>query len=123
MKKSVSLLKSTVIIEDKHKFSKLMFMHCNDAQEQKVKIAKYSEFGFTSLIQLILFLEPSVNRRLRGKAGWWYSDGKEYESWKDPGYMPDLCDGYNEPSDKELNKLISHSKNLRVALTLINLIK
>jgi hypothetical protein len=123
MKKSVSLLKSTVIIEDKDKFKKFLFMHDNDIKEQKAKIDKYSEyFGFTSLIQLILFIEPSVNRRLRGKSGWYYSDRK-YESWKDPQYMPDLCDGYNEPSDKELNKLISHCERLKVIITLINLIK
>lgn len=137
MKKSVEILKSQAT---KEQFEKLINLYTGSEQVEKIINTNPSKW---EVLELILFLDPGLNRKVIKEGGWWYQiteyfgvtkwdpecgyhyipsekDGLNYDSLEDPNYIPDLFHNYDKLSDKAVDKLIGHSKKLKNILTIIN---
>ena len=124
MKKSVEMLKS---VPSEKVVKKVLEIYKNSKWLKKGEDYKKwlsDPQGWDSTIQMILFLDPSLNKKVSYNGMGWFctEDGEygSYNSWEDPNYEPSEIDNYNELSDKELNSLISHSKKLKEIINLLN---
>ena len=139
MKKSVELLKSEPTEKNFEKV--LKFYEGSDQLERAKKGFVLDPVYWDSLIQLILFLDPVLNRKVNcwwystriehgtmewnDSCGWYYEEDPnnpdEYiDSMNDKLYVPAANDNYNEISNKELSNLIGHSRKLKKLLSFLN---
>lgn len=124
MKKSVELLKST---PSEKQIQVILGVYSDSKWLKKADdwVAWLSTPGWESVIELILFLDPALNRKIwkQHGYGWFYTaDGEygNYYSWEDPNFEPDDTCNYNELSDAALNSVINHSLKLKKIISLLN---
>ena len=125
MKKSVELLKS---VPSEKVIKKVLEVYKNSKWLKKADDwwkTWLTTPGWDSTIQMVLFLDPALNRKVwkQYEYGWFYTVEGEYSnyySWEDSGFEPDDTCNYNELSDKALDSLIGHSRKLKKIISILN---
>ena len=124
MKKSVKLLKSA---PSEKQIQVILGVYSDSKWLKKSDdwITWLSTPGWESVVQLILFLDPTLNRKVwnQYECGWFYTGEGEYGSyysWEDPSFEPDDTCNYNELSDEALDSIIGHSNKIKKIISLLN---